>query len=380
MHLFNLDLHISVIRDVQTILQQIDPHIKITSWNMSEHNQCIFNEPISTPEYINNRTWFMICPQLIHDFLGKYRLFLEQFDGFIVTHTPVIALVFRSLGKPILMVNSCRYEQPFSFKYSYSINNWAWLSQELHEMWKSGQLVVVCNNRADQSYLYLGTGIDDTIYIPSLCQYTNATYHFPSPKTLQDRFLIHGPKLEMMTNMDPYAVYIRNIFPKRYSWHIIYGFRGIIHIPYECSTMSIFEQYTACVPLVFPSQAFLKKLIHEKIIPWGSRYNTLPHTDPSRECPRCLCPALGNNDSDDNEWIDWWLQRADFYNSDIFPHLVYFDSWENLHQLVVSLSKEELQTISNKMREHNKLRIEHVYNMWKNTVLPSFVKYKSNVS
>ncbi|MCJ7767674.1 hypothetical protein MUP79_04735, partial [Candidatus Bathyarchaeota archaeon] len=37
--------------------------------------------------------------------------------------------------------------------------------------------------------------------------------------------------------------------------------KGIIHMPYECSTMSIFEQYSANVPLFFPSKSFLKELV-----------------------------------------------------------------------------------------------------------------------
>ena len=33
------------------------------------------------------------------------------------------------------------------------------------------------------------------------------------------------------------------------------------------------------------------------------------------------------------EDIDWWLDRADFYDSEWFPGITYFDSWEELTEL-----------------------------------------------
>ena len=36
----------------------------------------------------------------------------------------------------------------------------------------------------------------------------------------------------------------------RYSWAELYAFGGVVYLPYEVSTMTLFELYTANVPLV----------------------------------------------------------------------------------------------------------------------------------
>ncbi len=50
---------------------------------------------------------------MIDAFVKEYDDLLKSFDGFIVTHTPVLALLYEKYNKPVIIVNSCRYEQPF---------------------------------------------------------------------------------------------------------------------------------------------------------------------------------------------------------------------------------------------------------------------------
>ena len=52
-----------------------------------------------------------------------------------------------------------------------------------------------------------------------------------------------------------------NFINQNYKWEDLYKCKAMLHLPYEISTMSIFEQYSANIPLIFPSKVFLKKLL-----------------------------------------------------------------------------------------------------------------------
>ena len=56
------------------------------------------------------------------------------------------------------------------------------------------------------------------------------------------------------------------------TWENIYQCAAIVHFPYEMSTMSIFEQYTAGVPLLMPSKRLLQQLIKDRHVPPGNNF------------------------------------------------------------------------------------------------------------
>ena len=49
------------------------------------------------------------------------------------------------------------------------------------------------------------------------------------------------------------------------SWHTLYHRKAIVHFPYEISTMSIFEQYSAGVVLLFPSRRFFEEMMQNSL-------------------------------------------------------------------------------------------------------------------
>lgn len=243
--LFNLDLHISVIADVKNILKTIfQENISITNWSISGHNW-VLNQETAIVEVINQKTWQNIDKEIIEKIYQHYKDYLSTFDGFIVTHTPVFSLLYEKFNKPIFVVNSCRYENPFCFNFNIDMRNY--FNKKLYEMKEKGHLTIISNNLADQEYLKLGANVD-SFYLPSLCLYTNSSY---SPKIkgfviFDNNFII--PKMSR-------TIYKQQL-GHNYKWETLYSFLAIIHIPYEISTMSIFEQYSANVPLFFPLKIF----------------------------------------------------------------------------------------------------------------------------
>jgi hypothetical protein len=333
-----MDLHISVIKDITNILETLygKDQVEIVNWSLSGHNW-VFSQPTTDVKIINQHTWRDITKEDIKLFQKEYDSYLSTFDGFIVTHTPVFCLLYEKYNKPIIMINSCRYEQPFCWRQiANKFPLWIWLNVSLYNMWKSGQLIAVSNNRADQEYLRIGTGIE-SIHIPSLCLYTGTKYN---------------PVVSM-----PICVYgDRHIFPPlkqlvgkpqgRYKWSDLYTCRAIVHTPYEISTMSIFEQYSAGVPLFFPTKRFYKECILKGVMKLSSCY--------SQQYPTNFLPVQN---------IDFWLDRADFYDTDNFKYLYYYDSTEELIRLVNSFNEDE--TIKKERNAWIETRNKKILDQWK---------------
>jgi hypothetical protein len=355
MKFFNIDLHISVIEDVKNILNTLFPKIEIVDWSISGHSWVMKKQQCDI-KFINQKEWKIIDKYYIKNFQDYYDNYLSQFDGFIVTHTPVFALLYEKYDKPIIMVNSCRYEQPYCWVYNKDML--IYLEKKLYEMYNKKQLICISNNLADQKYLKLGTGIESH-HIPSLCLYTNAEY-----KNNNNFYIIKGPRL---INNVKNAHYLEDIL-RCYKWEELYRFKGIIHIPYEISTMSIFEQYSANIPLIFPTKRLLKKLLQTRLIPFNGPYiknNTQVYKD-----------VIGKmNDSINENWIDYWVDNADFYDENNMKYIVYYDSFRELPEI---LEKLDTENISKKMKEWNEIRKKHIYNKWNDIMIEYFPLLNTN--
>ena len=326
--LFNLDLHVSVIEDIKDIANRIfGEKIEITNWSISGHNW-VFNKPQPPPTPINQETWKNISPQMIEDFQELFDEMLETYDGFIVTHTPVLCMLFEKYKKPILCINTCRYDQPFCWNNNGQSKEW--LNTGLKRMIDNKQLTIISNNRADYNYLLHGSGISSNV-IPSLCLYTKENYN-PQPGK---KFILHGER----SHVPPCNILLEK--PKNHSWKELYEFEGIVHMPYEMSTMSIFEQLFAGVPLFFPTKRFYKECLIHGTMSFISCYNKW-------------------NSGITQDDFDIWTGAADFY---LFPYMYYYDSWEDLFQ--------QLSSFTDPNREARQIWIESVkkgvHEAWKGT-------------
>ncbi len=120
------------------------------------------------------------------------------------------------------------------------------------------------------------------------------------------------------------------IFEKRtnigsFEWKDLIKYRGIVHIPYEASTMSICEHITSGIPLFFPTKRLLKELWTTKKTKFQSNYwNDIAKV----EAPTYLKDTLS---------YDFWIERADYYD---IPGYYYFDSFDELIRMVVSFFKD----------------------------------------
>ncbi len=296
--LFNLDLHISVIEDIKDICQRLfGDRVAITNWSISSHNW-VFDKQTPPIEAITAENWKSFDETHIQAFHKAYDDWMSTFDGFVVTHTPVFALLFEKYGKPIVIVNSCRYDQPYCWNPNPVMQSK--LDACLRRLVESGQTTIISNNLADEWYLQRKTTIPSKV-IPSLCLYTKATY-----QPTKDTFIYYGYK-----DLKPSIRLLEDRPADGYTWQDLFSYRGIVHSPYEMSTMSIFEQYWAGIPLWFPTKEFYKDCICEAKMEFASPYD-LKEEDPISEAE-----------------LDEWLARADFYT---LPYIHYYSSYEDLER------------------------------------------------
>jgi hypothetical protein len=247
---------------------------------------------------------------MIAAFQRRYDTFLRGFDFFIVGYASCFAMIYEPYNKPILMMNAVRYDVPFCWTKDYVMLEL--YKACLHRLHADRRLTIVSNNKADQLYLERGCGLSST-FLPSLCLYTGIRYAPTRPTFLVYTGTVPEHPLLTQKSSTPFA------------WSDLGSFRGIVHIPYEVSTMSMFEHFSAGIPLFFPSKVFWKSIstIQSMSAYWGS---TVP-------------PEL-------SEFRDMstWIDRSDVYGTFVSPNTHYFDSFEHLFHLLESFEYVESRT------------------------------------
>lgn len=319
-HAFNLDLHVSVISDVSDLLASAG--FRIVRWSISSHN-FVFRRFFRIPdpvEFINQTKWRDLNPRNIESFNKKYGQVLQEVDFFIVTHTPSFIQIFEKYRKPILCINSTRYEAP------YSNNNelWSGLNDSLRRGHESGILTIWSNNRVDQNYLSQIVGVESEL-VPSLCAYVGCQWA-PLNRTLIYIAKTNAEQVYLREKLgDPWVSALEGL-GKNYRYEKLASVSAVFFLPYQLSTMSMFELATMGVPVIVPSPAFLKE-IRNKNVPILSELLNAP------------IEVLRNSlqkQKNEIDWLtdlDWWLEKADFYDANLMPNVIVVDSFEEVANL-----------------------------------------------
>jgi|ETNvirnome_6_100_1030635.scaffolds.fasta_scaffold03737_2 hypothetical protein len=323
MNLFNLDLHISVIEDVKTILTDLGH--TVDSKSLSGHTWVFGREP-DQMDVVSQENWKTLNQEMCDAFYKRYKDELSTYDGFLVTYPPAFSLLFEKFDKPIFVVAATRYEAPFS----NNMLEWEWFNSKIVDMIDRGQLIPLTNNLYDKFYCEHFTK-KEWKHIPSICEYTKAKY----TGTEEESILSAKSRL-----LPPHCKHIKSL--GRHTWEDLYRYKSIVHIPYNVSIMSIFEQYTANVPLLFPSPECGMK------IP-GFLSETFFH-------PNII------NDAKLQEIINVdTLKLADYYDKEWMPHVLHYTDGEHLNELLETTDFEE---VSNSMKIFNEERKKKVYSLW----------------
>ena len=282
----NLSFHY---KDSKNIFENLGH--SVDQWSLSGH-RWLFNLPECKSSVINMHNWKNIDEKMVEDFFHAHKKDLDKYDAFICAYPPCFLKLFEKFNKPIIVIAATRYDHPFTDNYE----KLKWLEDSLNN---NNNLILVANNEFDKKYCehFLTKKWQ---WIPSLCDYTKSK-HNPVKKesVIFSKFLIDSDK---------------NILHQsklgQYTWQDLYSYKEIIHFPYNVSTMSIFEQHQAKVPLKFPSLDFSIDMLKNNI-PIFSEI-TFPNNNPDRQSHLFL-----NKE---------WLSCSDFYNGVI--DVEFFESFD----------------------------------------------------
>jgi hypothetical protein len=346
---FNLDAHIAVSADVRMALESRG--LSLTDWSISGHTW-VFGRRRDPVAVVNEQTWRSFTPRMIDRFQRAYGSYLRSFRGFLATYPPCFALLYRELGRPTLALAATRYEWPFT----HDAELWSWLDESLRQGVEDGWLTLAANNRADADYLENYTGLHAPV-IPSACSYIAPTYSGRKGAAVvcarSDDFarVVCG---ELTSEVVP----LRSALGSRYRWAQLYEYRALVFIPYNVSVMALFEHYSADAPIYIPARPFLKEL--------AARYpravlSSLSFTQVTGRPAGPRTGARDLNDLRDEQVVDWYLDRADFYAVEWMPHIRLFESWSHLDEL---LRTDDHLAISARMAADKPARLARIASLW----------------
>lgn len=321
--IFSLDAHVSVIEDIRSGLVPLS--VSLTNWNIAGGNP-VFRRFFVAPDPVRGltaRNWQRMDEISIRKFKKSYHAYLQSFDGFLSTYPPAFAEAYEELGKPTLVLTGTRYEWP----YTFDSRQWHRLDSFLVKNVNSGRLTLVANNRADADYIEYFTGLTPS-YVPSLCDYTRLRWDGSASRRLiqATRSPSLASHINRITNGDWRD--IRAELGKFYNWKELARGSVVCVIPYNISTMSLFELATMGVPVIVPSQSLMKEL-HSAHIGVLSDLSFIEMSGASTSGLRSDNPNNYNSEG----YLDWWLERADFYNSKLMPNVIQINKLEELNDL-----------------------------------------------
>lgn len=280
MKFFNIDCHISIIADITKIFTDLGH--EVDSWSLSGH-KWVFGLPESPSKVITQQNWQSINEEMVDRFYASHKDELDKYDAFICGYPPCFLKLFEKFNKPIIVIAATRYDYPFL----NDLDRLAWLEDSLNN---NTNLILVANNEFDKAYCehFLKREWE---WIPSLCEYTNAkATRTKGQSVLFSKIPVHG----LGDNLHQSQL-------GAYTWEDLYSYYSIGHLPYNVSTMSIFEQYAAGMPLRFPSLDLSMKLL-SRGIPLFSEI-VFPNRLSNRQPLKFLTRE--------------WLSKSDFYNGTI---------------------------------------------------------------
>ena len=122
--------------------------------------------------------------------------------------------------------------------------------------------------------------------------------------------------------------------------------------------MALCEHYSACAPIYVPDRAFLKRLMHEHP---ADVLSSLSFTQVTGRPAATHGSGRDLNDIRDEAVVDWYLDRADFYDAAWMPRIRQFESWAHLDHL---LATDDPRAISADMLAERGERIRRIEALW----------------
>ena len=307
-----------------------------------------------------------------------YRFYRDQpemnlVDMILCFHPASMCELYMPFNRSLIIIASTRYELA-----RFTSEQWQQWNRNLKIISQDPKHLIAANNRYDAEYIRYFTGINVTI-LPSFCQYTNNDYNpiktefllTPIHRKSFERIFLESLDQSLVTHpfFNLKILPLRTLYPN-YDYSDLTHHPAIIHIPYQVSIMSLFEQYRMNIPLVFPSLDLLTQWHYDYQVvierTWdGTLYGQ--HRNHSR-IQGVQTDIPDPNNELDRHAIRYWLNFSDFYQ---WPHIIYFDSVDDLLDKLLSTN---FSRISEQMKIYNRQLAKTLRGQWRN-ILENVKRY-----
>lgn len=355
-------MHSSPIRDLKDVLSPMGVEFmdKSLSSNCQRTKTCYSPLRILTRENGMNLTETLST--------RFYRFYQDEpemnlVDAFVCFHPAAMCELYMPFNRSLIIIASTRFELG-----RFEPAQWHRWNENLKQISRDPKNVVAANNRYDAEYIHYFTGVR-AIVLPSFCGYTESDYQptrkefLIAPihnKMFQTVFMKSlGESQDRTPSSGIRIVPIRWIYDE-YQYSDLTNHPAIIHIPYQVSVMSLFEQYRMNIPLFFPSLALLTEWHYEHQVvserTWDHTNSGIPPNGSHIE--GVLKGVPDPNNDRDREAIRYWLKFSDFYQ---WPHILYFESTDDLVQKLMSTN---FQKVSERMKNSNRQVADDLQKKW----------------
>lgn len=357
--LFGLDHHHAVLWDAKQILRPLGVTLNFV-WLCDGRPQV--NEALACqiPGFLNSLDIYK--PNASAKLSEETKEFLaeDQYDAVITSHSLVTCHRLKELDLPMIHINSTR----FGNEWIQTKDKHNALVDSIQKLLQEKRLRIVHNNQGDEHYFHQyfpSVSPSQELWIPSLCEsFVRLRIKAPTPTKIllwdTRQLLIQKDKSPFMKQLflklkeryrdavDSQALLLaqaQSYLPEGY----LDNYTAVVHIPYNISTMSMFQQVRANIPIWVPSKRLLKQLwIDPKEPNELSWCNFVPGSEASAS-------TMDNVLREDV--IDRWIEYADFYKPDVLPLVFHFDSIEELVEKVMTTDYQSaMEKAESKQQQH----------------------------
>ncbi len=346
MKFFALDCHIGV-ADIKSVFAELGHELVVHS--LSSHAY-LMDWKKCEDFLINENNWRSLGTANCDLFYETHRKELASYDGFVSFYPPSFSMMYERFEKPIITHVPIRFEVPFQHRRFDLARYIAHLRRTI----SSGQLKPLANNRFDSEYCTAIVGADFSL-IPSLCDYLSV-----QRSGNRSEILIHGDAQKIVPDIQG-----TKRLEKGYSWKELYSHKAVVHIPYHNTVMSMFEQYSANMPILVPSDEFMIRLWRQRPDSVMSQVSWLRVDNVAPERLYQIDGRLDINRYDDEIAMRHIISKSDWNDAEWMPRTIKFDSWEHLRNL---FSSHDFNLTSEMMRTEAPARKEKILGLWQNVL------------
>ena len=368
---WSADHHIGPVSDIRSLIEPLGVEFLEHTLYDPCKRFCTCDQMNITKVLNNTNVLFSLSKGLIEQFVRHYSNDSDfiRADALLLCHSATLLDIFVKFHVPVIFVSSLRYDTTVAD----DLKGWKRLTMHIESLVDNSHNIVGANNKYDAEYIkyFTGRSVD---YIPSFGGYTGYKYK-PSKsrktflKARKNYWNLIAKEWEPKYNnryKQLNATY--NLKKGSYDFASVSSFHGVLHMPYEVSTMSFFEHYRMDIPIFVPSARFLVELniryhvVFDRTRRAGSRAKPARHSElKAHNSTRALKVPDPNNDFNIKA-IEYWLPLSDYYQ---FPHIFYFNSVEHLVDVMHNTSEARLFETSAAMRKFNVAHLKQILGYWR---------------